>query len=600
MIVDLNNNNYLDNYQISIQLKYILEKKLSIEEFSKWFYFTTENLAKYNLTIYEYFVRILFLKNNDGLCTLFFKYVNTILNKNLDNIGLKDLRNRLEGIKLSNKLGPIAFVAPELGRWSTVGGLGIMVDELSQGLVQLGEEVIMISPYYERNRKGETDYLSRDPVEFNYIGNIEVTLDAKYSFGVHYGKCNGVKLYFLHNFEIFPSPYAEGSNSFILKQISLFSKASLELLCYIKSIPAVILTNDWFTGLTAAYSKYGHFGETFKGTTFFHIVHNLEAGYEGRLYPSSSEGTMDNIHKLPSTCLFDKSWKDRVINPSRCALMCSDQWGTVSPSYKKDLMDTSPMAHLLRQHSQPFAFPNGIFRAQRLKALESKAGKDKLEAKKTLQIKYFGFKDADYSIPLYSFVGRLTLQKGVLLILDAVEGLINKLQGKINILVGGMGNVKDPYVVQCISKIKDLRNKYPHNFWANPSEFFTDGPLVNLGSDFGLMPSLFEPGGIVQHEFFIASTPVIAFKTGGLKDTVFEFDWFSNKGNGIVFESHTYHDFVNAVERSFSLFKNSEKYELCRKNAFNSAIDVIDVAKAWCKEFYRLRGKVYKFKVGIL
>ena len=50
------------------------------------------------------------------------------------------------------------------------------------------------------------------------------------------------------------------------------------------------------------------------------------------------------------------------------------------------------------------------------------------------------------------------------------------------------------------------------------------------------MPSLFEPGGIVQHEIFIAGTPVLAFKTEGLKDTVFEFDYSTNKGNGITFE----------------------------------------------------------------
>jgi glycogen synthase len=37
---------------------------------------------------------------------------------------------------------------------------------------------------------------------------------------------------------------------------------------------------------------------------------------------------------------------------------------------------------------------------------------------------------------------------------------------------------------------------------------------INLGADFGLMPSLFEPGGVVQHEFFVAGTPVIAFRTG--------------------------------------------------------------------------------------
>ena len=53
-----------------------------------------------------------------------------------------------------NRMGPIVFCTPELGRWSTVGGLGVMVDELSVGMADLGQEVIVISPYYERNRKG--------------------------------------------------------------------------------------------------------------------------------------------------------------------------------------------------------------------------------------------------------------------------------------------------------------------------------------------------------------------------------------------------------------------------------------------------------------
>lgn len=47
--------------------------------------------------------------------------------------------------------------------------------------------------------------------------------------------------------------------------------------------------------------------------------------------------------------------------------------------------------------------------------------------------------------------------------------------------------------------MKHLAYKYPKCFWSNPDAFFTDGPLANIGSDFALMPSLFEPGGIVQH-----------------------------------------------------------------------------------------------------
>jgi hypothetical protein len=43
-----------------------------------------------------------------------------------------------QSIHDSNMLGPIVFCTPELGRWSTVGGLGVMVDELAIGLAALG------------------------------------------------------------------------------------------------------------------------------------------------------------------------------------------------------------------------------------------------------------------------------------------------------------------------------------------------------------------------------------------------------------------------------------------------------------------------------
>lgn len=588
LVSSINSKKPIDNFQISIQLKYILEKELDESEYLKWLVTLNEVLNKYNISFTDFVSNLNFIKQNEFLSNQFFS-----LNAKI--IKLKNPEfSKISSLMIeSNLLGPIAFATPEIGRWSTVGGLGVMVDELSQGLVKLGQEVIMISPYYEKNRKGVTNYLQNDPAKFDYIGNIDVILDNKYTFGVHFGVVNKVKLYFLHNFEIFPAPYPDGNNSFTMKQIALFSKACLQLLCFIKTIPAVILTNDWFTGLVAAYSKHNHFGETFKGTTFFHIAHNLESTYEGRIYTSNQEGSLENIHKLPSYCLMDPYWKQRVVNPSRCAILFSDQWGTVSPSYRKELLETSPLSHLLNSHKNPFAYPNGIFKEQRLRNLTNKVGSNKDEAKIKIQKKYFKYESGDLSVPLFSFVGRITQQKGVILILDAVENLINKFNGKVTILVGGMGNPKDPYCINCANKIRYLRDKYCYSFWADPNEFFLDGPLINLGSDFGLMPSVFEPGGIVQHEFFIASTPVLAFKTGGLKDTVIEFDYNTDKGNGILFECHNYNDFIYAFERAVNLFNNKEKFEICRINAFNSAIDVIDVATQWCKEFCRLRGKIF-------
>ena len=114
-----------------------------------------------------------------------------------------------------------------------------------------------------------------------------------------------------------------------------------------------------------------------------------------------------------------------------------------------------------------------------------------------LQKKYFGLAELNDDIPVFSFVGRVTTQKGVHLILDIAETIIKKFNGKIQFLVGGPANMKDPYAAACAHKMWNLKNQYPQSFWAAPEEFFTDGTTVNRGADFGLMPSAFEPGGIV-------------------------------------------------------------------------------------------------------
>lgn len=125
----------------------------------------------------------------------------------------------------SNKLGPIIFCTPELGKWSTVGGLGVMVDELSVGLADLGQEVIVISPYYERNRKGHTGYIQADGI--HYKDNLHVDIAGGCTLGVHEGMVKGVKLVFLHNSDLYPCPYPEAQPDFAVHQISVFAKACL-------------------------------------------------------------------------------------------------------------------------------------------------------------------------------------------------------------------------------------------------------------------------------------------------------------------------------------------------------------------------------------
>ena len=75
------------------------------------------------------------------------------------------------------------------------------------------------------------------------------------------------------------------------------------------------------------------------------------------------------------------------------------------------------------------------------------------------------------------------------------------------------------------------------------------------------MLSLFEPGGIIQHKFFIACSHVIAFR-----DTFFEYRWDNNSGNGLTFDYYNGRDLVWAMKRTLDLLKNKEKYEIFRKN----------------------------------
>ena len=68
-------------------------------------------------------------------------------------------------------------------------------------------------------------------------------------------------------------------------------------------------------------------------------------------------------------------------------------------------------------------------------------------------------------------------------------------------LVCGQADPADAYAQRCAVQMRALRAAYPLQFWAQPDRFFEEGALASLGADFGLMPSLFEPCGLVREEF---------------------------------------------------------------------------------------------------
>jgi glycogen synthase len=85
-----------------------------------------------------------------------------------------------------------------------LAGLGVMVDELTVTLAELGADVVTISPFYHLDRKGKGDYLKADGITYTgrtvtiYVGSERIEL------GLHSGVVNNVRVMFLHHAEVFP------------------------------------------------------------------------------------------------------------------------------------------------------------------------------------------------------------------------------------------------------------------------------------------------------------------------------------------------------------------------------------------------------------
>ena len=601
-----------DLYIISSQLKYLLENNLSLCEFAKWLNTIETILAEYSIKYPDYFNNLLFIQKYPQLSTQYYKYIsllNSLPSNSLEKYPKISLYS--DQIQNFNKFGSLCFITPEIGKWTSVGGLGVMVDELTQCLEKLGQDIIVIAPYYHFDRNGKSNYLENDQNGFIYINDLEITIDKSYIFKIFFGKKNNIKFYFIYNKEVFPEAYHQGTVYENIIRLGLFAKASLELLCIIQNIPSVIITNDWFTGFVPAYGKNDdNYKGIFKYCSFFHIVHNLEEGYQGVIHlPNNTKENYPQILGLKSELICDKN-NNKIINPSLAAFLTSDQWGTVSKTYRDDLLNKSNLKDILKEFPSPFAYSNGIFKEKRineikclirdiLKNEENNIDLNEINllnedykniCKAKLQQKYFKENFNPKKI-LFSFLGRITEQKGIKIILDNAEELIKKYN--IQIIIAGKANPSEKYALKCIELIENLKKKYPQNVWAQPNEFFEMPILLRYGSDFGLMPSIFEPGGIVQHEYFISGTPIIAYKTGGLKDSIEEYNTSQKTGNGFLFENFENKDFLNAVVRAIKIFGNKNEYKKLCSNAFDSAIDVEDVAQKWGEEFYRIKNKIF-------
>jgi starch synthase len=443
----------------------------------------------------------------------------------------------------------ILFVAAEVAPFTKVGGLADVAGSLPVALAKLGHDVRVVMPRY----------YTVSPSVHNLktvINHFEVPIGSG-STGV--GILEGalpvpagsphVPVYFVQNQHHFERPriygYDDDGDRFIV-----FCQAVLRMLPLLNWRPDIVHANDWHTGLVPNYLKTIYRFDMFLGgirTAF--TIHNL--AYQGNFPPSF----------LAQANLQDYGivWGDRDgwVNVLGRGIAYSDAVSTVSPTYVSEIMSAEygeNLDWLLRtRFGHLWGILNGIdynfFNPATdkhiavhydLDSLEQKAG-NKTELQRLANL------PQEPHIPLIGMVSRLADQKGFDLLASAADSL---LQRNLQLVILGTGEYYYHDFLYWLSQ------RHPAKVAVMLAFDVAMAQKIYAGSDMFLMPSRFEPGGLGQLIAMRYGTVPVVRHTGGLADTVQEYNPSAQSGNGFVFGPYDAAHLEGAVDRALAVYQD--------------------------------------------
>lgn len=462
-------------------------------------------------------------------------------------------------------------MATEAAPFIKAGGLGEVMFSLPQSLVELGYDARVMIPRYA----------DIDPAKFELtteLRDLEVPTDAEEG-KPEYLICNVKKFtpkksgpqspvaaYFLENMEYYEQRANVYGYADDAVRWALLSRGVLEFLRVSDWKPDVIVCADWQTGFLPNYLKTIYKDDPFlKSIATVFSIHNLY--YQGMFDHRFVSETDYDAGQAPIPSFFNS--RLLKINGMRRGIMYSDLIITVSPNYAKEIM-TPEYGELL----------DGLLREKRsrvygvLNALDcemfnpevnpnltenyeigewNKRKKNKAELQKRFDMK----QGDDYF--LIGIVSRFVEQKGFDLLFPVLEPLLKEL--RLQLFVVGSGESK------YMSFFQNLEKNHPGRVAAHLTFDKVLPHLVYAGADAVLIPSKFEPAGLIQMEAMRYGCVPIARKTGGLADTVEDYSAAANSGTGFLFESFDSLSLVVAVTRAYENFRNPDAWHEIQKRA---------------------------------
>ncbi len=452
----------------------------------------------------------------------------------------------------------ILYVAAEAVPFAKTGGLADVAGSLPKALKADGVDVRVIMPKF-----GKIPEAYRNAMEHVYDGELPVAWRKKY-VGLDKYELDGVTYYFVDNEEYFNREGFYGYDD-DAERFSFFSRAVLDLLPAMDFWPDVIHTNDWHAGLVNVFLKLEHMGDArYERIKTVYTIHNLK--YQG-VFPKD---VMPDVLGLDWKYFNngDLEFYDAV-NFMKGGIIYADAITTVSKTYAKEIQYPYFGEHLdglLRSREQDLSgIVNGIDysvynpRTDKyiFETYDEESLDRKLDNKIALQ-KSLGLPERR-NVPLIAIVSRLVEPKGMDLVVRMMDEILQHEDIQLVVLGTGEKRYEDWF--------KGLAWRYPKKVSVNI--YFSNelAQRIYAGADIFLMPSNYEPCGIGQLIALRYGTIPVVRQTGGLRDTVQQYNKYTQEGNGFVFENFNAHEMMYALKRALSFYGS---YEIWHKIQFNA------------------------------
>ena len=181
------------------------------------------------------------------------------------------------------------------------------------------------------------------------------------------------------------------------------------------------------------------------------------------------------------------------------------------------------------------------------------------------------------TVPLFGIVSRLTDQKGFGLLMDAGESLLENFDMQLVVVGSGEGRFMNFF--------QELAKKYPQKVGIHLSYDEALGHMVYAGVDATIIPSRFEPSGLTQMEAMRYGTVPLVRKTGGLADSVVDYEPTNKTGTGFVFEKFDNRAFYGTMVRAIETYRYPEFWRDIQKRAMQADFSWTKSAREYVELF---------------